>query len=114
MDFKEWIKELREASRSAVVLVEGKKDEEALKKFFVKNVMTLAGKRFSDLPDLLEKRSRKVILLFDLDEGGEKILSKVKEVLQEQGFETEEKFREALKDLRIIHIEDLNEEGRKA
>jgi len=61
----DWIQRLREASKDRAVLVEGKRDKQALSKLGIKNVFTLEGKRFADLPDLLEGYSE-VILLFDL------------------------------------------------
>lgn len=38
----------------------------------------------------------------------EKTIKKIKELLSSQGFIVEEKFRNFLKKLNIIHIEDLN------
>ncbi|NPB06154.1 MAG: toprim domain-containing protein [Aquificae bacterium] len=111
---KEWAQALRAASADAVVLVEGKNDKKALERLFVRNVYTLAGRRLTDLPDFLEKKARKVILLFDLDREGEEITRKVREILEAEGFEVDEKFRKALRDLHIIYIEEIHGEGRQA
>ncbi|HIP43574.1 MAG TPA: toprim domain-containing protein [Aquifex aeolicus] len=107
-DFKEWLKELKKESRGAIILVEGKNDKRALNKFSIENIPDLSGKRFSDIPDLLEGKWKKVVLLFDLDPHGERINQKIKELLSSQGFIVEEKFRNFLKKLNIIHIEDIN------
>lgn len=107
-DFKEWLKELKKESRGAIILVEGKNDKRALNKFSIENILDLSGKRFSDIPDLLEGKWKKVVLLFDLDPHGERINQKIKELLNSQGFIVEEKFRNFLKKLNIIHIEDIN------
>ncbi|RUM31151.1 MAG: topoisomerase [Aquifex sp.] len=107
-DFKEWLKELKKESKEAIILVEGKNDKKALNRFSIKNILDLSGKRFSDIPDLLEGKWEKVILLFDLDPHGERINQKIKELLSSQGFIVEEKFRNFLKKLNIIHIEDIN------
>jgi len=107
-DFKEWLKELKKESRGAIILVEGKNDKRALNKFSIENILDLSGKRFSDIPDLLEGKWKKVVLLFDLDPHGERINQKIKELLSSQGFIVEEKFRNFLKKLNIIHIEDIN------
>lgn len=105
-----WLKRLREASKRNAVLVEGKRDRRALQSLGVKNIFTLEGKRFSDLPDLLEGFEG-IILLFDLDKHGERINSKVKEILASQGYILIEDFREELKELGILFVEDIYGEG---
>ncbi len=106
-DFKDWIKKLKESSKYKPVLVEGKRDVQALKRYGIKNVYTIAGKRFSDIPDMFEDKFEEIILLFDLDEHGERINEKVKKLLLSQGFKVCEDFREFLKKQGIIHIEDI-------
>ncbi|MDW8294070.1 MAG: toprim domain-containing protein [Aquificaceae bacterium] len=101
-----WMERLREASKEGAVLVEGKRDREALQRYGVKHLFTLEGKRFSDLPDLLEG-FEKVILLFDLDEQGERIKKKVKEILGREGYILIEDFREELRVLGITFVEEL-------
>ena len=106
-----WLKKLREVSQNSAVLVEGKRDRQALQKFGVKNIFTLEGKRLTDLPDLLEG-FEKVVLLFDLDKHGERINSKVKEILIKQGYILIEDFREELRTKGIIYVEDIDGNGR--
>jgi len=108
-NFKDWINKLREDSKKTFVIVEGKRDKEVLKKFGVKNILELSGKRFADIPDFLEGKAEEVILLTDLDPQGEKIYRKIKELLLTQGFSVREDFREFLREKGIIHIEDLDE-----
>ncbi len=59
-DLSEWFRKLREASETYPVLVEGRRDAQALKRFGVRNVITLSGKRFADVADLLEERAEGV------------------------------------------------------
>ncbi len=106
-----WLKKLREVSQNSAVLVEGKKDRQALQKLGIKNIFTLEGKRLTDLPDLLEG-FEKVVLLFDLDKHGERINSKVKEILTKQGYILIEDFREELRTKGIIYVEDIDGKGR--
>ncbi|NPA32716.1 MAG: toprim domain-containing protein [Aquificae bacterium] len=108
-DLKEWLRELRRASRSCVVIVEGKNDRRALERRGVVNILELSGKRFSDIPDILEGKTSRVILLLDLDYRGELAHKKIKELLLSQGFGVDEKFRNFLKKMNIIHIEELND-----
>ncbi len=108
-DLSDWIKKLREESRRFPVLVEGKRDREALRRYGVFNVLDLSGKRFADIPDLLEGSSDTVILLYDLDPHGERINKKIKDLLTSQGFKVIEDFREFLRCKGIIHIEEIGE-----
>ncbi|NPA42267.1 MAG: toprim domain-containing protein [Aquificae bacterium] len=110
-DLTDWKKKLREFSQSYAVLVEGKMDAKALRRFGVKNIVSLAGKRFSDIPDILEGNFEGAILLYDLDPHGERINRKIKTLLTSQGFKVLEDFREYLREAGIIHIEDLSEVG---
>jgi len=57
---------------------------------------------------MLEGKWDKVILLFDLDPHGERINTKMKELLASQGFLVDENFRNFLKKWNIIHIEEIN------
>ncbi|WP_079653665.1 toprim domain-containing protein [Thermocrinis minervae] len=109
MEFEEYIKSLREASKSRAVLVEGKRDKEALSYYGVKNIYTLSGKRLTDLPDLLEP-FREVILLLDLDREGEELTRKIRSILSSQGYILIEEFRERLGELGLTYVEDLYEQ----
>ena len=111
-DLKDWIKKLKEIQGEAIILVEGKNDKKALARFSIKNVIDLSGKRYADVVDLLEGKTEKVVLLFDLDPHGERINEKVKELLTSQGFVVIEDFRNFLRKLNIIHIEDLDGKGK--
>ena len=112
-DIGTFLKELREASQSMAVLVEGKRDKQALERFGVKNIFTLGGKRLTDLPELLEGFSG-VILLFDLDKHGERINRKVKDILSSQGYILIENFRDRMRELDILFVEELYEKVRGA
>lgn len=106
----EWIKRLREKSKGRAVLVEGKRDKQALSKHGIKNIFTLEGKRLSDLPDLLEGYSE-VILLFDLDKHGERIKEKVKTILEAEGYILIEDLREELRSIGVFYVEDIDGKG---
>ncbi len=108
-DLSEWFRKLREVSETYPVLVEGRRDAQALKRFGVRNVITLSGKRFADVADLLEERAEGVVLLCDLDPQGERISARIGQLLRSQGFLVFEEFREYLREKGIIHIEDLTE-----
>ena len=111
-DFSDWLRSLREISRTYPVLVEGKRDVQALKRLGVNNVISLSGKRFADIPDLLEGKFEGAVLLFDLDPEGERIKEKISKLLRSQGFLAIKDFREYLREAGIIHIEELREYGK--
>ncbi len=54
MDISEILNELRKLSKIAVIVVEGKRDKEALNKLEIENVITIAGIRLTNLADILE------------------------------------------------------------
>ncbi|MCS7262559.1 MAG: toprim domain-containing protein [Aquificaceae bacterium] len=108
---RSWIEKLREFSQEGAVLVEGKRDRQALQRYHIKHLFTLEGKRLSDLPELLEG-FEKVALLFDLDPQGEKIKSKVKQILTKQGYILTEEFREELRALGITFVEEIDGKAR--
>ena len=110
--FSEWVRALRETSRSYPVLVEGKRDVQALRRLGIRNVISLSGRRFADIPDLLEGKFEGAVLLFDLDPQGERINEKISKLLRSQGFLVIEDFREYLRGAGIIHIEELLEYGK--
>jgi len=97
---------LREASKSAAVLVEGKRDAAALRRFGIKNVFEISGRRYADLTEELESFNR-IILLLDCDRQGEKAFAKLKALLEAQNFEVDASFREFLKKEGVEEVEHL-------
>ncbi|WP_448584138.1 toprim domain-containing protein [Thermocrinis sp.] len=111
MSLRELLDELRFASKTAVVVVEGKRDKEALRKLGIDNVITIAGKRLTDLGDILEGKTF-VIPLFDLDAHGERIHQKVVAILSSQGYILKSEYRDKLRQCGVIYVEDLYEKVR--
>ncbi|WP_448587576.1 toprim domain-containing protein [Thermocrinis sp.] len=109
MSLREVLDELKK--QKAVIIVEGKRDKEALKKLGISNVITIGGKRLSDLADILEGQTQ-VIPLFDLDTHGERIHKKVVEILSSQGYILKSEYRDKLREFGVIYVEDLYEKVR--
>ncbi|MDQ7055960.1 MAG: toprim domain-containing protein [Persephonella sp.] len=105
---KEWIKRLKDFSKSdgIVVIVEGKRDRDKLKKAGVEHIYSIRGRRFYDILEELEN-SRKVVILTDLDRQGEKICKKLSHMFQKEGIPVDTAFRESLKKFEIKHIEEI-------
>ncbi|ACO04358.1 MULTISPECIES: toprim domain-containing protein [Persephonella] len=110
--FEDWKEKLKEegSRENVVVLVEGKKDEDRLKKLGIKNIIPLKGKKFYDILEKVENCSE-VILLFDLDKHGEKIFCKFFQILQREGIPVNRDFRDFLKKFNIKEIENIPLEG---
>ncbi len=58
MDISEILNELIKLSKIAVIVVEGKRDKEALNKLEIENVITIAEKRLTNLADIPEDSLR--------------------------------------------------------
>jgi len=103
-----WIERLKNISGSngVVILVEGKRDFEKLKRLGIKNVYPIKGKKLYDILEELENSSL-VIMLTDLDKQGDKISSKLSGMFQREGIPVDNLFRQALRNFEIKHIEDI-------
>lgn len=103
-EVSELIKKLKEESNEKIILVEGKKDKEALEKFGIKNVVQLKNRPIFKLT----KSKREVIILVDNDEEGEKILRRILQGFQLNRVKFDLRFRKNLKSFGIRKIEELN------
>jgi len=84
------------------VLVEGKRDEKALKKLGFKKVFVLnRSKGFFDLSDKL--REKEVLILTDFDPEGEKIASRITKILVKMNSKVRKNMRRKLKKLFITN-----------
>ncbi|MHA1410051.1 MAG: toprim domain-containing protein [Candidatus Odinarchaeia archaeon] len=109
--FLSWLKELNKESESAPIIVEGKKDLEALRTIGVTGIIyCVYGKSISNLADELSKYHT-VIILTDFDAEGKKIKDKLIYYLQTIGVKIELKYRNEIKKLvkgRVRVIEGLD------
>jgi 5S rRNA maturation endonuclease (ribonuclease M5) len=88
-----------------LIIVEGKKDKEALKKFGIKNVITLKEPLYKICEEITDE---KVIILTDLDKEGKRLYSKLKENLERNGIKIDDGFRLFLfKETKLRQIEGL-------
>lgn len=107
---KEIINKIVEFSQKNLVVVEGKKDSEALKKFGIKsefingNIYLFAEKK----SEIFSKT--KILILTDFDFEGKKLRMKLKRAFSKFGIEEQEYLRnEFRKVFKISHIEGLKE-----
>ncbi|GAG36196.1 unnamed protein product [marine sediment metagenome] len=101
---KEWLEKLRNSKK--LIIVEGKKDKNALEKLKVKNVVAISRKPLYSFIEAINVKE--VIILTDLDKTGRKLYSVLKHKLQAKGVKVDSYFREYLfKNSRITQIEGL-------
>jgi 5S rRNA maturation endonuclease (ribonuclease M5) len=88
-----------------LVIVEGKKDLEALKKFGFKRIITLKSPLYAVVESVSEKE---VLILTDLDKKGKELYGKLYRDLTRRGVRINNCLRELLFKNRISHIEGLS------
>lgn len=99
----EILEEIKESD--LLVIVEGKKDVNALKKFGIKSV-----KLRGNLPQFCEhiqKSHKEVILLMDSDKEGRKLASILSKNLERLRVKTNKKYISILRNLGISHVEGI-------
>lgn len=100
-----WLEKLRKTNK--LIIVEGKKDKEALEKLGVKNIVCLSGPIYKVIEDISEK-TKEVIILTDLDREGKKLYHRLKHNLQKHGVRVDNYFREFLfKETTLTQIEGI-------
>lgn len=101
-----WLTDLR--SSGSLVLVEGKKDKEALTKLGIANIKTVSQKPLYKTIEEVSESKETVVILTDLDNEGRKYYSYLRHHLQRNGIRVDRKFREYLfKNTKITQIESM-------
>ncbi|RME55023.1 toprim domain-containing protein [Candidatus Woesearchaeota archaeon] len=90
---------------NVLVIVEGKKDLNALKTLGLKNVEQINGPLFKFVEGIKQK---KVVLLTDLDKEGKKLYKIIKSQLNSRGIVVDDNLRKLLASARISHVEGLD------
>ncbi|OYT41312.1 topoisomerase [Candidatus Pacearchaeota archaeon ex4484_26] len=105
---KKWISELRHEQNKPII-VEGKKDQEALAKFGIKSEpIHKTNRALNEVVDSLSKK-KECILLVDLDKAGRKFNTKMKNDLQHMGVKVNSRYRNfLLAKTRLRFIEGLD------
>ena len=106
----ETLEEIREESEGGLpILVEGKKDETALRKLDVKGPVYQVPEKGKTLLNSIESLSseERVIVLTDFDEQGEKLANFCERHLEKLGTEVDLEFREDLKSYLRKGVKDI-------
>lgn len=98
------------ANRSRIVfIVEGKRDELALKKFGFLNVVSISGKSCERVVnEILKNNFKEVTIATDFDEEGEILRFKLRFLLQKHKIKINSFYLNFLKRFKIVKIEELN------
>jgi len=113
MKFNPRLKKEIEKYKSYVIIVEGKKDLEALKLAGFEKVYTIhktstpLRERVEQIAENLEKKD-KVCILTDLDKRGKKLYIHIKPIFQELGIKIDSNLRRILVKAGLSHIEGIN------
>ena len=100
----ELIKELQ--AETVPIIVEGKKDKEALEKFGIHNVHTLSGKPAFQIAEELQGTPR-VVLLLDFDKKGRALKSQLLQNLEKVRVKVDLRYDKMLRQTQLSHIEGL-------
>jgi 5S rRNA maturation endonuclease (ribonuclease M5) len=92
---------------NTLIIVEGKKDKNALNSLGINNIMTLKEPIYKIVEESSAK-NKKVIILTDLDKEGKELYGKLNSELQRFGVDIDNRFREFLfKNTTLREIEGI-------
>lgn len=100
------LKKLKNSSK--IIIVEGKKDKEALKKLGIKNIIELSKKPLFQIIEEVADNEKECIILTDLDNKGKQLYGKINSGLQNLGVKVDNRFRNFLyKNTKLRQIEGI-------
>jgi 5S rRNA maturation endonuclease (ribonuclease M5) len=107
-DLQDWLESLKASEK--YIVVEGSKDKSALIKLGIQKerIFTLRKPAYA-IAEILETKTKDVIILTDLDSEGKKLYRSLKTNLTRVGIRVDNKFREFLfKNSDLSHIEGID------
>ncbi len=90
-----------------VVVVEGKRDEKALKSLGVKNIIAINGRPLYRVAEIASESEKEIVILTDFDKEGRAIEKRLKNLLQARGKHPNSKLRWKVMNLGKNKIEDF-------
>ena len=101
-----WFEKLNASNK--IIIVEGQKDERALRACGVKNNIAVLNKKpLYAVVELVAEKTREAIILTDFDTTGKELYGKLKKALVAHGVQIDNTFREFLQKSGISHVEGL-------
>ena len=105
-DLGSYLKKLKKSNK--IIIVEGKKDKEALEKLGIKNIIELSKKPLFHVIEDIADNGKECIILTDLDKKGKELYGKINSGLQKFGVKIDNSFREFLyKNTQLRQIEGI-------
>lgn len=102
----EQLEKLRSSGK--LIIVEGKKDRQALESLGISSIVTLSKKPLFHIIENIAKDHKEVIILTDLDREGKKLYGKLCSGFQELGVSIDNNFRDFLfRKTKLRQIEGL-------
>lgn len=102
----EWAEALADSGKT--IIVEGKKDERALRALGIEDIRTLSKRPIFEVIETVVAESSRVVILTDFDKEGKKLYGLLSSGLQAHGVEIDNVYREWLqKNTKIKNIEGL-------
>ncbi|MBS3165260.1 toprim domain-containing protein [Candidatus Woesearchaeota archaeon] len=102
---EDWLAALQSAG--CPIVVEGPKDRAALEQFGILDVVTLSREPLHEVVEGISARSKRVVILTDLDKEGKLLYSKLRQGFSRLGVQVDNVFREFLFSTQLSHIEGL-------
>lgn len=105
----EYIEDLKEASSDTPIIVEGKRDEEALRSLGVDaEFHWVSSAPFHEFCDEISTRYEAAIIFTDMDRAGKRLAKRLGTALRQRGIKVHEKYRPILLGkLETHHVEGL-------
>ena len=105
-DLEEWREKIQNTEK--IIIVEGKKDKNALNSLNVKNIFVLNNKPLYQVVEEVADLTDEAIILTDLDNEGRKLYSILREDLERNGVKIDKQFREfLLNNTKLVCIESI-------
>jgi 5S rRNA maturation endonuclease (ribonuclease M5) len=101
------LEEILEELENKLLIVEGKRDEKALKSLGLKHIIAINGRPLYQVVELVIKRKKEVVILTDFDKKGREINRKLAYMLQKRGKPPNSKLRCKVMSLEKNKIEDF-------
>lgn len=105
----EHVEELKELSNSIPIIVEGKNDEEALRRLGIEaEFHWISSAPFHEFCDEMARQYEEIILFTDMDRAGKELAKRLRVALTQRGLRVHDKHRSLIMGkLDTHHVEDI-------
>jgi len=104
--FRQLIQHLRIKSKEIPVIVESEREKRVLTNLKIKNIICIS-KPLSDFAELIAKKAKECVLLFDVDKRGRDLYAEVKLELEQQGVKIDQRFHQFIIHTKLKRIEGI-------